>query len=251
MNVWSQIYEATALLTKELGHRRIYAPAAYRQVRALSLVPIVHTEVFDLAALFPTCWTMTPEGPELMALRSLLSDGSAMPGGEKAGLTVLPLAFQAYPFVVPHGEVAASEAVLVDLAIADQPSDIGAPIIMADGQPARATLTRARLALQTGGVLGVTRALSQFAHEEGLLEPWPLKFELGDGESVDIDGLMVLSRARLEAPGVRKAIRAFGVEAGLFFSAHRLSLFRISGLLSAARAVVAARKREVSRQAAA
>jgi len=251
MNVWSQIYEAPALLTKEFGHQRIYAPAAYRQVRTLSLVPIVHTEVFDLAALFPTCWTTTPQGPALAALRSLLPGGSAMPGGEKAGLAVLPLAFQAYPFVVPDGGGAGSEAVLVDQAIADQPSDVGAPMIMADGQPARATLMRARLALQTGRVLQTTRALSQFVHEEGLLEPWPLRFELGDGESVDIDGLMVLARARLEAPGLRKAIRAFGVEAGLFFSAHRLSLFRISGLLSAAKTVVAARKREMSRQAAA
>lgn len=241
MDAWSELYEAPAALSREGGHRRIYAPEAYRPVRTASLVPIVHNEILDLAVLFPTCWATTPAGPVLSVLRTLLPDGTGMPGGSRNLASVLPGAFQAYPVVVPHSEDAEPRSIVIDGAIADQPTDIGAPLLLADGRLARATAARARLALRISRALPATRALSRFLHEEGFLEPWPLKFDLGGGESVDIDHLKVLSRARLDDPGLYKAVRRFGVEAGLFLSAHRLSLFRISGLLSAAKAAVAAR----------
>jgi hypothetical protein len=52
---------------------------------------------------------------------------------------------------------------------------------------------------------------------------------------------MVISRANLGDPGVYKAILGFGPEAALFLSAHWLSLFRVSALLAAAKAVIAER----------
>ncbi|WP_342362791.1 SapC family protein [Terrarubrum flagellatum] len=250
MDAWAQLYEAPAALSKDWGHHRIYAPAAYRLVRTASLIPIVHAEILALATLFPTCWATTPSGPVLSVLRTLLPDGAGIPGGEKGAVSALPLAFQAYPIVTPHEEGVEPQRIFVDRAIADAPTDIGAPLMLTDGRLARATAARARTALQAGRALPATRALSRFLHEEGLLEPWPLRFDLGEGESVDIDHLMVLSRARLDDPAVYKAIRSFGIEAALFMSTHRLSLFRVSGLLSAAKAAIAARAKTSSRSAA-
>lgn len=250
MDIWTRLYEQPALLSKEWGHQRIYAPMAYRRVRAASLAPIVHTEVLDLAPLFPTCWTAAPEGPELVVLRSLLPEGAAIPGGEKAAAAVLPLVFRAYPVVAPVAGGEERAGLRVDRAIADAPTDIGAPLMLASERLARATTMRARLALQVARALPATRSLSRFIHDEGLLEPWPLRFDLGHGESIAIDNLMVLARDRLDGPLLHRAIRLFGVEAGLFFSAHRLSLFRIASLLSAAKAVVASRQAPQARVAA-
>jgi hypothetical protein len=240
MDAWAQLYEAPAAMAADWGHHRIYAPAAYKIVRSLSLVPIVHTEVLNLAMLFPTCWALVDDEPTLCVLRSLLDDGSGLPGGVKAAAAALPLAFQAYPIVVPHkvGD-AGRQAIVVDRAIADRPTDLGAPLVKNDGQLTKATVMRSRTALQAGRVLPTTRAISRFLFEAGLLEPWPLQFDLGGGKTVDIRHLMVLAYSRLDDPKIYAAISRFGVDAALFLSANRLSLFRTSGLLSAAKAAVA------------
>lgn len=231
---WAALYEAPQSLSAEWGHYRIFAPIAYRKVRASRLVPIVYTEVLSLARLFPTCWTISDDGAELCVLRSLLGDGIGLPGGIKSAAAVLPKALQAYPVVVPHEETSA-RPILIDCAIAEHPTDAGAPLMTADGRPTRAMKTRARTAIDTGRALATTRALSRILKEGGLLEPWLLDFDLGNGCQVRIENLAVVSQARLSEPGIYRAIAAFGPEAALFLSAHRLSLFRISALLSAAK----------------
>lgn len=240
-DAWSALYEQPAAMTADWGHHRIYAPAAYRRVLAQALVPIVHSEAIDLAHTFPTCWESTADGPVLSVLRSLAPDGSAIPGGTRAALASLPLAFQAYPVVVPSSEDAMQRRVVVDRVIAEQPTDIGAPLMMGDGRVSRAMAGRTRIALRAGRALPVTRALTAHLQEAGLLEPWPLRFDLGAGEAVDIRTLSVLTRSRLDDGRVYRAIAEFGVDAALFLSAHRLSLFKISALLWAARQAVARR----------
>jgi hypothetical protein len=234
MDFWSRLYEAPEVLTADWGHHRIYAPVAYPVVRTSCLVPIVHTEVLDLARLFPVCWAMSPSGPELCVLRSLLTNGRAMPATRMLA-AALPRVFHAYPVVVPHDDGLAAGPISVDTAIADEPGDVGAPLMTADGRPTRAVSMRVRTATETGRTLPTTRALSRALYESGLLEPWPLEFGLGE-DAADLGELMVISRARLGDPGVYKAIVGFGADAALFLSAHWLSLFRISALLSAAKA---------------
>jgi hypothetical protein len=251
MDAWRRLYEAPAVMTPDWGHHRIYAPAAYKIVRTLSLVPIVHTEVLGLATHFPTCWAMVEGELTLCMLRSLLDDGLAMPGGMRVAKAVLPLAFQAYPIVVPHQESPTRQTVAVDRAIADEPSDIGAPLILSNGQLGKATIMRVQIALEAGRALPATRAISCFLHDSGLLEPWPLQFDLGGGMSVDIQHLMVLASSQLDDPQIYRAIEKFGVNAALFLSAHRLSLFRTAGLLAAAKAMVQSRPAERRQEVAA
>ena len=236
MDAWAELYEAPTAMAADWGHHRIYAPAAYKIIRTLPLVPIVYTEVLNLAPLFPTCWAMMDHEPTLCVLRSLLGDGLGMPGGVKAATALLPLAFQAYPIVVPYEHSPDSQPIVVDRTIADDPTDIGAPLMMSDGQLAKATQIRSRTALQAGRMLPATRAISRYLFESGLLEPWPLQFDLGAGITVDINHLKVLSYSRLDDPQIYTAISRFGVDAALFLSASRLSLFRTARLLSAAKA---------------
>jgi hypothetical protein len=238
MDFWSRLYEAPEVLTADWGHHRIYAPVAYPIVRTSALVPVVHTEVLDLAKLFPVCWAMSPHGPELCVLRSLLAGGRAMPS-TRVLAAALPKVFHAYPVVVPHDDGLAAGPISVDTAIADEPGDVGAPLMTANGRPTRAVSTRIRMAADTGRTLATTRALSRMLFEHGLLEPWPLEFGLGE-DAADLGELMVVSRARLGDPGVYKTVLGFGADAALFLSAHWLSLFRVSALLSAAKAVSAA-----------
>jgi hypothetical protein len=234
------MYEQPAALARDWGHQRIYAPVSYRPARSMPLVPIVHTEVLNLAVLFPTCWVVANNGPTLCVLRSVLQDGSGIPGGNKGVLAAMPTALRVYPVVVPH-QSDGEQSIVIDRAPADQPTDIGAPLIDADGRLTKAVVTRAQSALAAARALPATRAISKFLHESGLLEPWPLNFDLGNGARADVDNLMVLSRGRAGDALLSRAISRFGPEAALFFSAHWLSLFRISGLLSAARAAVGAR----------
>jgi hypothetical protein len=234
MDFWSRLYEAPQVLTADWGHHRIYAPIAYPVVRSSFLVPIVHTEVLELARLFPVCWAMSAAGPELCVLRSLLRDGRAMPAARML-VSALPKVFHAYPVIVPHDDGLAAGPISVDTAIADEPTDVGAPLMTANGRPTKAASTRIRAASETGRALQTTRALSRALHDAGLLEPWTLDFGLGE-EAADLGRLMVVSRTRLGDPSVYKTILTFGSDAALFLSAHWLSLFRVSALLSAAKA---------------
>lgn len=249
MDFWSRLYEAPEVLTADWGHHRIFAPLAYPVARTACLVPIVHTEVLELARLFPVCWAMSPAGPELCVLRSLLKGGRGMPSARMLA-SALPLVFHAYPVVVPHDDGLAAGPIAVDAAIADQPADVGAPLMTANGRPTKAVSMRIRTATEIGTTLQTTRALSRLLHESDLLEPWAFEFELGE-DAADLGDLMVISRDRLGDPNVYKAILNFGPEAALFLSAHWLSLFRISALLAAAKATLVASGPETAKTVAA
>jgi hypothetical protein len=240
-DLWDALYEKPSVLTPDWGTHRIFSPFAYKHIRNLYQAPIVHSEVLHLARTLPTCWLATDEGPVLVALRSLIGEPAAIPKAARA-LATLPLALQAYPVVVPSGSTADGR-IQVDRALADEPTDIGAPLMMGDGRPSRAMALRARAALRAGRSLAATRDLTQRLAEAGLLEPWPLQFDLGQGETVRREEFLVLARDRLDDPVLYAAIAAHGIEAGLFIAAHRLSLFRVPSLVSAARAAAAARSK--------
>jgi len=237
MNYWKDLYENPRRLTSEWGHNRIFAPEAYEHVRTRQLVPIAYTEALTLAAYFPICWQARNNHIDLCALRSLLDDGRGHP--VKPSHTALPLALRAFPVIVTTPSDGADD-IWIDDMVADRPTDIGAPLLMADGRLSRGAALRTQAAAELRQSIDQTQRLTDALADGGFLEPWPLNFDVGpDGFKIQLDDLLVVRSSALSTPDMLRFLRAFGVEAAMFLTAHRISLFRTSILLQAARAAVA------------
>ena len=129
-------------LDKDALARRIYAPLAYQFVRNTAVVPIVHSEIFQLASWFPLVWRREGEHFEFVAVRSLLNDQRAQPPAARA---LLPLLLHAYPFLFdPQHPPGPDSAKMLDDVFADAPTDIGASITTVDRKLTRATTMRFR-----------------------------------------------------------------------------------------------------------
>lgn len=237
MSPWQSLYEAPAQLSSDWGHHRIYAPESYPSIRALQAVPIGMGEAELLARYFPICWRKNDSRVTLVALLSLRPESQHLPPHRD-----LPMALQAYPFVVPTAETIRERTLFVDKVFPDKPTDIGAPLVMDDGKLSGAAFSRAQLALNLASGASTTENLSEFLLTRNLLEPWPLSFDLGHGESVKYEDYMVIAAGRLSDPAMFALVEQFGVQAGLFMGYHRISLFRINQLLMQARAKVKAEK---------
>jgi len=247
----SDLYEEPAMLSASSGHLRIFSQGAYRVVRHRQIVPVLVSEAMDLARFHPLCWRQTPAGPVLIALRSLLSEGLGQPADTRNREPALPLMLRAFPIMVPDADALARQQLFFDKTIADNPGDIGAPLLLPDGKLSRAALMRAKMAVNFARRFPDTSALSRALDAENLLEPWPLHFDLGHGVTVAIDDLMVIAASRLDDSTLYDIVAAYGVGAGVFISLHRASLFRTGTLLAAAKYAIArsgSAKRAASRE---
>ena len=239
MDSWKELYENPRRLTSTWGHCRIFAPEAYQRVRIQQLVPIVCAEALTLAAYFPICWRVRDGQTTLCVLRSLLDDGLGHPIKPTHGNGGLPLALRAFPVAVTAPASDADE-IWIDDIVADQPTDIGAPILMADGRLSRGAAQRIQAVMMLRRSIDITRQLTEGLARRGLFEPWPLDFELGpEGKRVRVDDLMVVRSSALGGSEILQHLQEFGAEAAMFLTAHRISLFRTAILLQAARAAVA------------
>jgi hypothetical protein len=239
MSDWKDLYENPRLLTSAWGHCRIFAPEAYHRVRSQQLVPIVCAEALTLAAHFPICWRVQDGRAVLCVLRSLLDDGLGHPVRPTHASGALPLVLRAFPVAVsnPGGN---DDEVWIDDTVADQPTDIGAPILLINGRLSRGAAQRVQAAVAFRRSIDFTRRLTDGLQGRDLLEPWPLDFEVGpDGRRVRFDDLMVVRSSALAGSGMLQHLQEFGVEAAMFMTAHRISLFRASILLQGARAAAA------------
>lgn len=232
MYVWASFYENPMIVGVEWGHERIYAAPSYRTVRSLCDAPICLAESQVLARWYPLCWRRWEDGLALVALRSLLPDGD---GHFPQNRAPLPLSLQSYPFVIPDLQSIERKQLVVDRVIADRPTDIGAPIVMPDGRMSAGAVMRARLALQFARGLQATIALSQELDGAGMLEPWPLDFDLGNGRRAARADLSVIAASRLGDPQLAIIVERHGIDAGLFLAYQRISLFRIGFLLQMAK----------------
>jgi hypothetical protein len=230
---WADLYEAPRRLALHDGQKRIFAPQAYRRVREAQVAPIVLSEMMTLAAWSPICWRIDPQGPYLCVLRSLLPDGTGQPVDTLRNPDALPLVLHAYPVVVT-ADASRSDAIAFDPVFADQPSDIGSPILFADGAPTKSALQRAAMATQIAAEIPATDEWTARLAEADLFEPWPLRFDV-EGEPIDIQDLVVLSAEKLRAGQAYRLVRELGPAAARFIAAHRISLFRVGLLLAAAR----------------
>jgi hypothetical protein len=239
------ISERAEPLTGQRMAARIYSPFSYPLPRRAALVPVVLAEAERLAPVFPLVWQSGEEGPRLSCLRSLQEDGSGFAAGTQDRLAVLPLLLQAYPFVLPAAPALDGDNPrLLDVAGADLPSDAGAPITASDGRLTSAAELRLRALSIFERDLGRTSAIGRMLGELGLLEPWPLRFDLGHGRHCDVEGLAVVRASAFDTPRLQPVLARFGLAAARILSLHRLSLFRAATLLAAAREAVA---REVAR----
>jgi hypothetical protein len=215
-------------------HRRIFSPLAYSTVLDALVVPIVHREAFRLACWFPTAWRMAKNGPELVIVRALTKDRSANFANRE--LVMLPLVLQAYPFLLDRANTKDSNlAVLYDDSIAEEPNDVGAPVLMPNGNFSRGAEFRLRALRAYARYLPATEAMSHMLHRMDLLEPWPLSFEVG-GKKIGFDDLFVVRPAAFDTGTFSPVVARFGPDAASFLSCHRLSLFRAGPQLAAARA---------------
>ena len=214
-------------------HRRIFSPLAYSTVLNALVVPIVHREALRLASWFPTAWRMTEAGPELVVVRALVRNPKVTTTPQD--LVTLPLILQAYPFLLDRAKSTATElAVLYDTSIAEEPNDIGAPVLTPDGKVSRGAEFRFRALKVFARHLPTSEAISEMLSRLDLFEPWPLSFEVA-GQTIGHSNLFVVRPAIFGKGALAPVIARFGVEAASLLGAHRLSLFRAGPLLAAAR----------------
>ena len=193
MQGWSALYDQPRALTRDWAHQRIYAPHSYGRLRAASTIPIVVTECVTLAQYYPICWRMDEGTPILVALMGLPPNEYAR---YPAGKAILPLALQAYPFVVPDDEAIERQQLFVDDTIADKPTDIGAPIVMENGRMSVGAIQRARTALAAGRVVKATDLQQHLPGDE-----------LHRGRGEEGDGIGDIRRAACLAGGLERKLR--------------------------------------------
>ncbi|QCI66234.1 SapC family protein [Phreatobacter stygius] len=236
MSILHNLYETPTPVDATWGHHRIFAHQAYKIVREAQLAPIVLAEAQDLARWFPVCWALDDgDEPVLVVFRSLLPGGRGYPGDASFREECLPFVFQAFPLVVPNRESIEQRQVLADRTISDTPTDIGAPLLTAEGKFTPAALMRAKIAINVASGLPKTTSFSRALFDNGMLEPWAIDLDLGHDKRASFDKLLIVATARLDDPAFHALIVEHGVEAALLVAGHRLSLFRMSALLTAAR----------------
>jgi len=229
----SLLCEQPIALEKDVLRRRIYAPLAYAPVRNAAVVPIVHSECQTLASWFPLVWQRCQATVEFVAIRALLNDQRAQPPAARA---LLPLLLHAYPFVFdPRQPVRTDSPKMLDDVFADAPTDIGASITTIHRKLARATTGRFRLLDRFAHESVVTGAIGSALAELDVLEPWPLKFDIG-GNNVEIPDLLVIRPSAFEGGHFSRLLGSYGAPCAQMLGLHRISLFRAGVLLGMAKA---------------
>ncbi|RAI44997.1 SapC family protein [Rhodoplanes roseus] len=214
--------------------RRIFAPAAYRLARDTAVVPIVAGEAFRLASCFPVVWRRRESRTELVAVRALLDDVEAQTPAFRAAY---PLALQAYPFLLASSTGSDGVTRLLDHAVADAPTDVGASVTTTDGRPSYATTLRLRMLDVIERQLPFTDAIGRSLVDADLLEPWELTFDI-DGTRIGIPDLLVARQSAFDTGAYSEIVARHGAPAAELLALHRISLFRAGLLLVTARAFV-------------
>lgn len=220
-------YEELIHVDLNVGRRRIFAQRAYPPVRELERVAVVHSEAFELASWFPIVWHREGEQLELVALRTLLPKGFGHPAGSPAAAASLPLVLKAYP--IAPSDASAPNLLWIDDVVADQPTDMGAPLLNRSGAANLGTRQRIEALAQFQKGLPLTHDMTRLLDQLGLFVPWnldhPDRPELGP-----FPGYFTLKVEALETAEFMPFTRRFGLEGLALIAAHTLSLFR-AGIL--------------------
>lgn len=232
-------YDQPIPLSGDVLKQRIFSPLAYSNVRRANVVSIAVSEAQRLAAHNPIAWRKRGSTFELVIVRSLLDDGRGHVPGAQTALGFLPVRLRCYPFLYdPAAIPQAGRAKLVDTAIADEPSDIGAPIALADGRPSKATLQRIAALDAAAPAFAEAALIAGALAKADLFEAWPLHFEDVEGQTLDVPDLWIIRQTAVETGALAPLLRAHGLAAAELFGLHRLSLYRAGTLLALARAAL-------------
>lgn len=224
--------ERPIALEKDVLRRRIYAPQAYAPVRNLAVVPIVHSECMMLASWFPVVWRRRNARVELVTIRALLDDQRAQPA---AARLLLPLRLHAYPFIFdPARPVDATSPRMLDDVFADTPTDVGATIMNVNRKTGRAATMRLAVLDRIAAEADQTDAIGEALATRGLLEPWPLRFDV-EGQAVGIRDLLIVHAAAFNDGSLAPVVSQLGMTSASLLGLHRISLFRAGLLLAAAK----------------
>jgi hypothetical protein len=217
------------------GDVRIFAPASYPVVREAQFVPIVHIEAIALAEWFPICWQIVDGRSTLVALRTLCQDGTHQPSGSPGQPSSLPMMLKAYPFVVGLSSEGNDEGQyhLVEAAIPDKPSDVGAPILTPTGKAGAGTKLKLQAVSAFNDALPLTKAMTDALAENDLFEPWPLEFEVS-GRTLTVKDLFIVRQSEFGSTSIFQFVKKFGPAGANFLGAHRISLFRAGVLVRSA-----------------
>jgi SapC protein len=224
--------ERPIALAGDVLRRRIYAPAAYAQARDSAVVPVVHTEAYQLAAWFPLVWRRRGGEYDLVAVRALINDQRAQPAVARG---LLPRILHAYPFVFAPGPPPGPDSVrMFDDVFADHPTDAGASITTASGRLARATVLRFRMLDELAREFPVTYRIGQELAARNLFTSWRLKFHI-EGHEVELPDLFIVRPEVFETGALAALLQQLGPAAALILGLHRVSIFRAGALLASAR----------------
>jgi hypothetical protein len=162
------------------------------------------------------------------------------------------LALQAYPFVVGRGAMPDAvrgdgAGIMLDDVIADEPTDVGAPILTPQGKLTRGAEVRLQAAAAFTNGLEFTEALTDALVAEECLERWQID-PAALPQEASVPDLLVIAPAERVAARLFQVVRRLGASAGTFISVHRISLFRISVLVQGAKGTDSSLKHAVGQR---
>jgi hypothetical protein len=137
------------------------------------------------------------------------------------------LVLKAYPVGLRRDS--ASHVIFIDDVVADQPTDIGAPIFGRNGTPNIGAKQRVEAMTRFQAALPATLEMTRTLEELELLVPWNLDFP-DEPDLGSFPGYLTLKPDSLESTAFVPFVRRFGLEGLRLISAHSLSLFR-AGIL--------------------
>lgn len=232
-------YEQPIPLAGEVLKQRIFSPLAYAQVRNANVMAIAAAEAARFAGHYPIAWRKRGKTFELSVVRSLLADGRGHAPGTQTTLTFIPALARAYPFLYdPERGPQVGRPKFVDGSIADKPNDIGAPIVLADGRPSKATVQRVATLDATAPSFAESAAIATYLAEADLFEPWPLHFEDVEGQTLDVADLWIVRQDIINTGKLAPLLRLHGIIAADLIGLHRISLYRAGMLLAQARSAL-------------
>jgi hypothetical protein len=186
-------------------------------------------------------WRQRKAEVELVTVRALLHDQLAQ---LPAARPLLPLRLQAYPFVFdPARPIDATSPRMLDDVFADTPTDVGATITTTNHKTGRATTMRLAILDRIASEAELTDAIGNALATRGLLEPWPLKFDI-EGQTIGIPDLLVVRTSAFSNGSLAPIVSQFGVPSASLLGLHRISLFRAGLLLAAAKSFLKAKQAE-------
>jgi SapC len=241
------IYERPIPLKGDVLKQRIFSPLAYPNVRNANVIAITAHEAPRYAPHFPIAWAKREHHFELVIIRSLLPDGRGHPEASQTALPFLPALCRAYPFMYAPVADDSKSSVLTgrrsnffDAAVADAPTDVGAPICFADGRPTKATAQRIALLDSAAPLFDTTAAVTVDLAALDLFEAWPLRFENIEGHTLDVPDLWIVKQDAVLTGALAPLMRTHGLIAADLISLHRISLFRAGIVLANAKTALRA-----------